>query len=734
MSNSWRLAIDFGTSNSAAAQQIGGREPQTLPLTHQGNLMPSAVFFTETEAFAGHAAINHASSRPDAYLATPKRAIDHPSIRLGGKDIPTATVFAAVIRQIVEKAKAQHNGTEPDAVVVTHPEAWSSAALKTLIEAARQSGIAIDKLSLISEPRAAAYHYSTKNNLKAGEKVAVFDFGGGTLDVAVLSPSGDGTLQVVAARGDNSLGGRNIDSIIKQWVMDQLDENNTPFHDFLLSPEAGAALHDLDLAVRSAKEVLSDAPSASISISGGGHSESLLLTRQEFERLISADISRAMDLTRATLLDAGLRPDQTTLVYLTGGSARIPYIQDQLGNLAHVATLDDPKTVVCRGALMGPTRPASAILDGNLSQYINPGDKQADSFRGEGGAGAAGFVAGAAAGAGMAGTAAGAYGPGMGGGFATQPNTGTAPMAAAGMGNPAPHTPPGGFNTNPGANQYPNSDQRAAAYSMPGNHNAPHVPSSHSNTGGNGGGLSTGAKAALAVSVVAALAAGGFGISKMVGGGDSGEPSTSASSSAEPGTDSGSSENSAAPQDGGSDNEAAAGSSPLPDEDLKLPRGDKLPADVAKLLPAAFANTVDCFSEDGRSKFFPKDFKEKSVDVKSSYLCNMENESLSNHFKVHKPMLYIYHDKKVVEAALKDLDKKDSLDKHTFNEIPSTNNVVAWSYTYEYTNNKVNEVELFVANKEKDILITFSREFLDDQDENAKAFAANSGLTTKNWG
>ena len=329
----WRLAIDFGTSNTAAAHRPAGAgkdgpPAEALALSHNGKL-------------------------------------------LAGTNTPVSEVIGAVIGSVLDRARRFSGGSMPDDVVLTHPEGWGQAELMRLIEGAERAGIERRRMSLVSEPRAATYWYSFKRPLQPGQKVAVFDLGGGTLDVAVLTPTADGSLQVIAARGDNSLGGRTLDARIRSWVEAELEENDTELLRALRSGATGPSLA-LDRAIKTAKEVLSEAPRATITVAAQGRETTLMLTRGEFEELIKPDVDRALDVTRATLLDAGLRPDPSTPLYLTGGSARIPYIQDRLGELCQVATLDDPKTVVSRGALMGPTRRADDIAAG-VTTWIAPG-------------------------------------------------------------------------------------------------------------------------------------------------------------------------------------------------------------------------------------------------------------------------------------------------------------------------------------------------------------------------
>lgn len=355
MAGGWKLAIDFGTSNTAAAHTSPRNgDVETIALTHGGNLLVSAVFVEENGAIAvGAAAANRADADPSGFLAFPKRSVGSQVVTIRDKQIAVADIVAAVIRSAYRQALRKHGDTPPDTVVLTHPEAWSKHDLGMLKEAARRAGIAPETVQLVSEPRAASFYYTRTNDLAVGEHIGVFDFGGGTLDVAVLTRTATGDFEVVAARGDNGLGGRNFDALIRRWVDEQLDEVNPPLKEYLATSATPALLRSVEASVRSAKEVLSEEPTATVAINAPSSNESLMLTRDEFEHLIESEVQRAADLTRATLADAGLSEGGLKALYLTGGSSRVPLIHDKLGEIAEVATLDDPKTVVAQGALMG---------------------------------------------------------------------------------------------------------------------------------------------------------------------------------------------------------------------------------------------------------------------------------------------------------------------------------------------------------------------------------------------
>lgn len=349
----WSLAVDFGTSNTSAAHTnpVDG-QVETLALQHRGATIPSAVYVESPDRIdVGDVAADRAQANPAGFLASPKRAIPHGEVTVNGYDLPASVPVAAVLDAVLRRAVAAHNGALPSRLVLTHPEDWSPREIGVLRDAAARLALPSTSVEAVSEPRAAAHYYARSRTVAPGSRIAVFDFGGGTLDVAVLSAGDDGDFEVVAARGDNGLGGKNFDAALRRWLDEQVD-NRDP--DLLTHVRSAAPMHErlaLDESIRRAKELLSEAPSATITVPGPGGPEHFHITREEFEEVIEPALERALSLTRSALSGAG----PVDALYLTGGSSRIPIVHERLKGLAEIATLDDPKTVVSRGALGAET-------------------------------------------------------------------------------------------------------------------------------------------------------------------------------------------------------------------------------------------------------------------------------------------------------------------------------------------------------------------------------------------
>lgn len=371
MPQDWILSIDFGTSNTAAAHTNPTRgSVEAVSLSHTHLTMPSSVYLeTPDSVDTGEVALDKAAANPAGFIAAPKRMVRRPVIQVNGYDVPLSTPVAAVLDSVVRKASREHNDQRPTELVLTHPEAWSDAEMKVLLDAAETLGLNATTIRTVSEPKAAAHYYSSAEPLQPGDKIAVFDFGGGTLDVAVLQAEADGSFNIVAAGGDNTVGGKSFDALVRKWVDEQLAEENPDHADYLRREAPLAKRHALEDNIRRAKELLSETAVATIKIpapAGQDEDTHLQLTREEFEEVIRPAVQRAVALTEATLRDAGVNtPADVKALYLTGGSARIPLVQEMLSPLGPVATLDDPKMVVAQGAISAAAPVVSGLRVAN---------------------------------------------------------------------------------------------------------------------------------------------------------------------------------------------------------------------------------------------------------------------------------------------------------------------------------------------------------------------------------
>jgi hypothetical protein len=374
------LAVDFGTTATAAAVRESDGRVSGLVLSDGTVTMPSSVLADPTGVLVGTKADSAAGYGLDRYQPTPKRDVGRASVLLGESEFRPCTLIAAVYAAIIGEAVRQHNRIPPQQLVLTHPVDWSERRLGVLREAVSlagtQLGISLPDPTFMPEPVAAATHYARlepsddvrmapsaaltdsaatgSGDQAVDQFFAVYDLGGGTFDATVLCLSSDG-FEVLATGGIDPLGGFEFDNRLfnylgrthyrkadpKLWqALAQPDPGD---------PDSGMRRRFLDATVRQVKEELSEHTQRTVRLPG--LNEPVLVTRTEFENLIRSDLDATIAEFEATLARAGLTADQLAGIYRIGGSSRIPLVGrllDQFQRPVHV--VDHPKTVVALGA------------------------------------------------------------------------------------------------------------------------------------------------------------------------------------------------------------------------------------------------------------------------------------------------------------------------------------------------------------------------------------------------
>jgi molecular chaperone DnaK len=347
-----RVAVDFGTSSTCAALSVDGREPQVV-VVDGAPLMPSAVYVTgDGTLFVGHEADRQAAVDPSRYEPHPKRRIDEPELLLGDTVLPVVGVVRAVLRRALLEARHLAGGANVDQLVLTHPADWGAARTQKLRRAAHALA---GELVLVPEPVAAAVFHAQHHAMPQDGYLAVLDLGGGTVDASVVRRVGAAGFRVLGTRGDPHFGGADVDQALLDHVGAQVRGEDAEAWRRLVE---GRELADrrrrrvLRQDVRGAKETLSRHTFADVPMPTpfpDAH-----VTRADLEALIAEPMHRTVALLVDTLSDAGVRPEQLAGVFLVGGSSRIPMVSrlvhERLGILP--ITLDQPETVVARGALI----------------------------------------------------------------------------------------------------------------------------------------------------------------------------------------------------------------------------------------------------------------------------------------------------------------------------------------------------------------------------------------------
>jgi len=347
----WQLGIDFGTSSTVAAAVEAGNAT-VLDLESNGRVrMSSAVFLTEEgDLLVGSAAEHQAVFAPERFEPTPKRLLGEGSVFLGDRMIPIADLVAAVLRRVYTEACRHQGERVPSALRLTHPAQWGGARLAVLADAAQRAGLPVAEL--VAEPVAAAARIAYAAT-EPGSRIAVYDFGGGTFDAAVLVRTDSGFEVAGPPAGRDPLGGVDIDQRIMDYLGEFLAGEQPEEWRLLRNPEDVAWRRDaasFRAEVQRAKETLSEVPACQLWVPG--LDREVQLTRVELEQLIGDEVDATVDTLEVALQDADATPSDLAGLYLVGGSSRIPLVADTIWRRLQVRPLvqENPKSVVALGA------------------------------------------------------------------------------------------------------------------------------------------------------------------------------------------------------------------------------------------------------------------------------------------------------------------------------------------------------------------------------------------------
>ncbi|HUA35283.1 MAG TPA: molecular chaperone DnaK [Candidatus Binataceae bacterium] len=257
--------------------------------------------------------------------------------QIGKRTFTPPQISAEILRALKERAE-KALGEKVERVVITVPAYFNDGQRQATKDAGRLAGL--DVVRLVNEPTAASLAYGLGK--MATGNVAVYDFGGGTFDVSILSIK-EGIFEVLATNGDTHLGGDDIDRAIVEWLTTELPET--------LKVERHV-WNTARIAAEDAKKRLSDAAETKIVVELPGHRIEKLLTRSSLEKLAEPFVARTLKRCEMALSDAKLKPSAIEAVVLVGGSTRMPYVREQVRRLFGREPLSslDPEEVVALGA------------------------------------------------------------------------------------------------------------------------------------------------------------------------------------------------------------------------------------------------------------------------------------------------------------------------------------------------------------------------------------------------
>lgn len=356
----YQLGIDLGTTFSTAAVLREGRA-EVLSLGTRSSAVPTVVLVRDDGVvLVGEPAEARGVAEPDRVAREFKRRLGDPTpLVLGGAPYGAERLAAYVLEHVIARA-TERMGAAPDTVVVTHPASYSSYRLELLREATVLAGRG-DAL-LLPEPQAAAWHYAHDHRVERDETVAVFDFGGGTLDTAVVRAVAGGFELLGEPQGIDRFGGIDIDEAVFDRLREQVDDLFPTRPEQIEDPAWRSALARLRIECRTAKERLSDDTETIITVATPAGSQQVKLRRTDLEAMVRPRIGDAVRALERAVTSAGLTMPQVSRVLLVGGSSRIPLVRVLLAEATGrpIALDADPETTIALGAARWQPRAAAS--------------------------------------------------------------------------------------------------------------------------------------------------------------------------------------------------------------------------------------------------------------------------------------------------------------------------------------------------------------------------------------
>ena len=323
------LGIDLGTTNSCMAIMEGGKAV-VIPNAEGGRTTPSVVAFTkDNERLVGSLAKRQSITNHQNTVISVKRNMGtDKKYTLTGKSFSPQEISAMILQKLKTDAEA-YLGEELKKAVITVPAYFNDAQRQATKDAGTIAGLEV--MRIINEPTASALAYGIDK--EEDKTVLVYDLGGGTFDVSILT-LGDGVFEVKSTAGNNHLGGDDFDKLVTDFLVEEFKKKEGI--DLTRDPMAMQRLRD---AAENAKIELSQKQKTNVNLpyittdSSGPKFLDIDLTRSKFEQLIGNLVESTIGPVKQALSDAGMTPADIDHVLLVGGSTRVPLVQQKVKDI-----------------------------------------------------------------------------------------------------------------------------------------------------------------------------------------------------------------------------------------------------------------------------------------------------------------------------------------------------------------------------------------------------------------
>lgn len=352
---SYVFGIDLGTTYSCISYIDEYGKAVVLKNSDGDHTTPSVVMVeSENNIIVGTEAKRSIEMEPDKTVQFIKRKMgkENDTVNLNGTTYHAPEISSMILKKIVNDANEElrqtgvlQDGESIKDVVITCPAYFGMNERQATKAAGELAGLNV--LNIINEPTAAAISYGVSGNDK-NETVLVYDLGGGTFDITVMSIAGS-DISVVCTGGDDQLGGKDWDEALMDYVTERYEEENG--EDLTEDPETIASLY---VDVETWKKALTSREKVNISVNGPAGRFREELTREKYEELTSDLLNRTRNLlddVLATAENQGYPISKIDKVLLVGGSSRMPQVAAMIERDYHVTpVLTDPDEAVAKGA------------------------------------------------------------------------------------------------------------------------------------------------------------------------------------------------------------------------------------------------------------------------------------------------------------------------------------------------------------------------------------------------
>ena len=356
------IGIDLGTTNSCVAV-MEGKEVKVITNAEGGRTTPSVVAFKDGEIQVGDIAKRQTITNPNTVSSIKRKMGTSETVTINGKSYTPQEISAMILQNLKATAEA-YLGEKVTEAVITVPAYFNDAQRQATKDAGRIAGLDVKRI--INEPTAAALAYGIDKTDKE-HTVLVFDLGGGTFDVSILSLA-DGTFEVIATAGNNRLGGDDFDEVIMNYLVEQFkkDEGVDLSKDKMAMQRVKDAAEKAKKDLSGVKDVEISLPFISMGVNGPVHMN-YHLTRAKFDELTKDLVEKCLGPVRRALSDAKMTPRDIDQVLLVGGSTRIPAVQElvkrELGKEPNKSV--NPDEVVAMGAAI-----QGSVLKGDVKDVL----------------------------------------------------------------------------------------------------------------------------------------------------------------------------------------------------------------------------------------------------------------------------------------------------------------------------------------------------------------------------